>query len=673
MRSAVDTLVTFDCFDTVVTRTVGGPRSVSYLVAARLKASGLLTGSPELIASARVRAEELVYERLGDRYTLSDIAVQLADLLGAEPEAAADLERIELEVEREISRPVPAAVAQVEAARASGAQVGFLSDTPLPHVHVEGLLRAAGAMRDGDLLWVSNELAASKDAGTGYFEVARRLGGAPRTWQHFGDSQRGDVRMARLSGVSGTWEPRAQLTRYEQLLEDAAASTGGFTSLLAGASRRTRLVLEVERPDMDRDRAAVVAGVAAPLLVGFVLWCLRRAQRAGCRRIYFMARDGQVMLAVARRLVDGLGLDLDLRYLEASRYAWLLPSMAEVDEERLAALLGRQEEVTVRKCLAWVDVVPEEVAESLEGAGFPHSTWDEGLDEDAVARVVRLMAGPELRDVVGERKDLRTSVTRDHLRQQGLLDGEPYALVDIGWQGTVGRLLTAVLAGCGGQPPAVECYFGLTLPRHDAPGRTLHGYMYDEWRGTGAGARFVDDWVALEVFSAPTHGRVRGYERVDEDVRPVHGSDAGPAKALAWGLGDVRHALDVFCDELSASLTVVDPYVDVRAVTWQGLRTFWQHPTEAEVRAWGDFPVAEDDEVQYPVAEGFSGREVLRAVAARKPRLRRRGTWPAGVRARASAPVRALDRGAKVAGVLTRKALRARSFAVGRQRLARGG
>ena len=91
----------------------------------------------------------------------------------------------------------------------------------------------------------------------------------------------------------------------------------------------------------------------------------------------------------------------------------------------------------------------------------------------------------------------------------------------------------------------------------------------------------------------------------------------------------------------------------------------------AEVRAWGDFPFEEDDTSHYAIAEGFTTREVLRSLADRSPRLRRRGSWPAGVRARASRPVKLLDRGARTAGTVIRKASRARTFAVGRAHLHR--
>lgn len=306
----MDRLVTFDCFDTVITRAVGAPSSVGHVVARRLAAAGVVEVEGARYVELRSAAASMVFRRCGDDHDLDDIAVQLADLLGLEAATAAELARVELEVERELSREVPGARALVEEARASGAQVGFLSDTPLPHDVVAGLLTAAGLLQDGDLLWVSNELRAGKERGTAYFEVARRLGGAPADWRHVGDDARADVKMARLSGVVPQERGGGRLNRYERRLDAAAAATGGFSSLLSGASRRTRLLVRERRPDAPRAEVAVLAGVAAPLLVGYLLWALRQAERAGASTVLVGAGADDPALLVAQRLAAALGTGL---------------------------------------------------------------------------------------------------------------------------------------------------------------------------------------------------------------------------------------------------------------------------------------------------------------------------------------------------------------------------
>lgn len=269
-------LMTFDVFDTVLTRAVGAPRSVGYVLAERLRRSGVVAVSPEVFVEAHQRAEHLAYLRFGERRGTVHACAQLADLLGLEPCLAPVLEQAELDLELDLIRAVPGQLAAVADARATGAQVGFLSDTPLSRTAVEAMLRRAGVMQDGDLVWVSNELGAEKGTGRAYAAVVRELGRVPAVWQHRGDNRRSDVTMARVSGVTADWTPAASLDRYEQLLEASSSATAGMSSLMAGAARQARLALGHSDDPAGDARSAAVTGVIGPVLAALVLTALRR-------------------------------------------------------------------------------------------------------------------------------------------------------------------------------------------------------------------------------------------------------------------------------------------------------------------------------------------------------------------------------------------------------------
>jgi len=87
---------------------------------------------------------------------------------------------------------------------------------------------------------------------------------------------------------------------------------------MAGASRVTRLTWADHKPDAF---VRVLAGVAAPLLTGFVLWLFQRASGSGIKTLYFIAREGEVLFQVAQVLNVRLDLGFDLRYLYVSRQA----------------------------------------------------------------------------------------------------------------------------------------------------------------------------------------------------------------------------------------------------------------------------------------------------------------------------------------------------------------
>ncbi|WP_380165743.1 hypothetical protein [Jannaschia sp. R86511] len=438
-------------------------------------------------------------------------------------------------------------------------------------------------------------------------------------------------------------------TRYERLLQEHAPATAGMSALLAGASRLARLELLAAEPGLPPARSDVVCGAAGPLLAGYVLWCLRQAERAGARRVYFLARDGEILLRMARHLAAGAGLDLDLRYLEGSRRAWLLQSVAGPGgRDVLAAVLGRDEKVTVHNCLAWLGVQPRTVSAALAAAGLPEPTWDTHLGPQRLGVLLDVMVSPEVLALAGGED---ADAAARYLAQSGLQDGTPYALVDADGRGSVGRLLATLVRGVGGSLPAVECYLTLNGPVHDAPGRNLRGYLHDEWRGLGT-ARTTDLWVAMEVFTAAEHGRVEGYRLVDGAAEAVHGPVVGDL--AGWGLGQVRDGLERYAAVLGPLLPLLGPALDCRVATHAAVLEFWERPTPAEVRAWGDFPF-ESDADTYLLAEPFTTREVWASVRERRLRFRRRGTWPAGTLHSSPWPVRLVRRAADDARSLRRR------------------
>lgn len=909
----VATIMTFDCFDTVITRAVGSPTAVGYVVAARLRAAGVCDVERGAYVAYRQQAERMAVKRLVDEATLTDVCAQLADLLGLPPGAAEDLARTEEDVELELSRPVPGGLLAVERARAAGHEVAFLSDTVLSSPMVGRLLDRSGVRQGGERLWVSNELGASKARGGAYAAVAKAVPSLPLVWRHVGDDDRADVLMARAAGVMPEHAPAGRLNRYERAWDSGAQASAGFSSLLAGAARRTRLLTGVEHPDgaparsttlagivaplaagyllwaleaarargcdvlevgsapgtaavalaealnegtgahvtvvaaggapsapggtvarlawgwsssvsggrsapgldlrwcspadvtglgyladgatglgpalvagttaesisrelaralpqvealasavagdgglgsvlttftrelagvMDlldtgadvrapawkavrravesgrpratkRDRVArrwrsvrqhagslttvtsrrllpsrtdsnlgatryedrlraaateqqvlpalladaslavradaspslpvglveVSAGVVGPLLSGYVLWCLERAREAGCRRVCFVARDGEVLLRIAQRLVAASGEEgWDLRYLHGNRRAWLLPSLTGPTVEQVMAVASRGGATSVRSMLEWVSVEPEEIADALARAGQPVGTWDDALPVRRHRAVLAVLTDPAVAALVQARADEAAALAETYLRAQGLLEAEPFAIVEMEGHGNVGAMLSALLERLGARPPAVECYLALTKAEA-APGRNALGWVYDAGRATGAVDRGGEAYVATEMFTAGSHGSVIGYRaEPDGAVVPVLAAREN-ARVLAWGLERYRALLDRYAEALGSLLADAggtggpSGTADVQQVTWAVLRDFWEHPTRAEVRAWGGFPSPGERELA--IADGFTTRQVLESVRRRKLSMRHPGTWPAGVRRRA--------------------------------------
>jgi FMN phosphatase YigB (HAD superfamily) len=632
-------VASFDVFDTLVTRAVGEPAAMFLLLGHELARAGTVDVGAEVFARQRREADERAFALSGGDPPLDLVADELARALGR-PELAPALHAAELDLEHRLTRPVPGARERLDAARARGDRVVFVSDTNLREPELAALLERHGMREPGEAVFASCELGASKSRGTLFPRVAQALGVHPRQITHHGDNATADVRNGRLSAWRTVHLPDASLNRYELALERHRTATGGLTSLMAGASRLARL----RQPAADaRERALVdtAAGVMAPVLVGWTLWVLRRAQQEGLRRLYFVSRDGQVLLELARRLEPQLRTGIDLRYLHGSRQAWLLAGVG--DAAAVEELNDDRDFRSVRTVAANYGLEASDLAPFLPEALRDPAAWDRDLGATERESVTALASRDEVRAMVRGIADDRLERLGAFLRQEGMADAARAGIVDVGWRGRTTLALASALERSGLPLPGRYFFFGLGPDAHEVVGPRLapllEAYHYDAAAGHGYVEHPSGLAGCIEMFCAADHGTVTGYERRDGTIAPVLAPP--PTATLAWGLPLVRATAYAFADALVLDEGLVDVRADVRPAVRDLLALFWEEPTPAEVAAWGPFPI-DVDQAHTKTTEMASPVDLAavatQARATGRIQLRPTLSWPVGT-ARRSGPV----------------------------------
>jgi hypothetical protein len=381
---------------------------------------------------------------------------------------------------------------------------------------------------------------------------------------------------------------RASATRYERRLEAAAADGLALAADFARAARAARAAV----PAADARAAAlrdVAAGVAAPMLAAYVLWILGEAAARGTVRIHFLARDGQVLWELARRLAPRLHPGIDCRYLAASRQIWTRAISAAPDHHWL--WYGAGPGTTLAGLLRRLAVPGAAVEGALAAQGFPRDTWSRPLTAAEAARLRAWLAGPDFAAAAAPARAASRRRLLAHLVQERVIDAAPAAIVDLGWSGSLHDSLSRLLAEEGARP--VDCYlFGIEPVKDASLLDRRHGYFFDANRGEGADvfARAEDRRAFLEVFCAADHGTVTGLrETVDGRIEAeVDEGWAGPV--AAWGLPTVRAAIVAFAEALGLEAAAPAEARALRPVIADLLRAFWLSPGPAEARAWGAFP-----------------------------------------------------------------------------------
>ncbi|WP_121251062.1 hypothetical protein [Nocardioides ferulae] len=629
----------FDVFDTLLTRRVGDPEALLDLLAARLSERGLLTGTAAGFAAARRRYEAELTRLTGRHAPLPEVHAATAAALNEPPERVDAWVAEEERLERELSVPLPGARALVAAARAEADQVLFVSDTPHSPELVRDLLDAAGLVQPADRVLTSAGRPHSKSRGGFFAAIARDLG--PGDYHHVGDNRRSDVAGARAEGWSARWVPAGRLSRYERLLEEHARPTGGLTSWLAGASRLARL--EAQQQGVPAPVAEVSSGAFAPLLVGYALWVAGQARRLGVKRLYFVARDGQVMLDAARPVLAQVAPELELRYLHGSRQPWIFGASATSDVvlERWAT---PRLDFTPRTALARVGLTPERAHALVGDPVTDPSRADTPLTAEERTHLAGLLQREPLLPVVREGAERTAQETLAYLRQEGLLDGVPSALVDAGWEGRTAAAFDHLVARGGGSR-AEHLVLGV-LPSAADPRREdgvrMTPWLFDRQRNPGAWPAFQAPNMLVEMLCAGTTGRTLGYRVGPDEVEPVLAA-ADNEPVLAWGLPQMQAVAVRVAELVAPHLDESALHADLRGAVEAVLRAFWTEPTKAEARAWGSFPWEEEIWPPFvPVAQRITTTDVVARWRRGDRRLRRNNSWRAGSAVVSGQPWRAV-------------------------------
>lgn len=383
----------------------------------------------------------------------------------------------------------------------------------------------------------------------------------------------------------------------------------------------------------------------APTLVAWVLWIMRRSVETGCKRIYFVSRDGQILLDVAQRLEPQIRTGLELRYIYGSRHAWFLAGSESETDVRLMLDL-HEDFLSVRAAIEGAGLVPEQAVELLPRHLQMPAQWDKNLTARERAAVFNNIVSARGRELAAAAQLVRKAALIDYLGQEGFADGVPFALVDVGWRGRMARALASAIQGSQLALPKRLLYFGLT-----AEAQKLHNVARltksEAWFfGCAPGQARVQPPPSLsaliEAFCVADHGPVTGYEWRDGVATPVTKPD--PADVVGWGLPLVRATTAAFVDSLHLNEHSVDPWVDLRGAIRDVLNLFWLSPSQQEVAAWGAFPITVDQAhtALGTLAEPVRLAYVIESLRSGRPKLRRRPTWPMGTALVSGTPYRIL-------------------------------
>lgn len=210
----------------------------------------------------------------------------------------------------------------------------------------------------------------------------------------------------------------------------------------------------------------LTACVTAPVLYGYVWWCLQQALHDKLSTLYFLARDGHVLCRIAQQFCQMYHLPLQCRYLYVSRLSLRMPMYHKMGEEAYALLLVRGAKLTPRHTLERLCLNATERQAVYSEIGLSAENENQLLSRDAFSDLCqRLRKSKVYHDFLMEKSQAAYAAAVGYFRQEGLLNAGTIGIVDSGWNGSMQNCLAALLESTGENVPAIKgYYFGLFQP-----------------------------------------------------------------------------------------------------------------------------------------------------------------------------------------------------------------
>ncbi len=608
-------IASFDVFDTLLTRRVGSPNAVFLLLGKTLLKKGTIDCTAQEFAYSRQEAQNLSLSKAeGKDFSLAQIYNELSLSLHLNEEQAQFILSEELAMEGLLLIPVPGALERVEREETAGKEIIYISDMYLPSYFIKEQLKKY-RFPSAERIYVSNEYAKTKSSGALFNHIATELKLGPEKFFHFGDHAKSDFEVPIRLKWNAQHYKEIRPNRYEKLLNDRTWQTDGMSAAMAGASRYSRLSTKVTNSH-ERYIRDISAGVVGPVFTGFILWLLRKSVESNIKTLYFLARDGQIYHKMAEVLVRKLNLDLKLKYLYASRKAWRFAALTSIEEEDFKSwILVKKGNFTVSQVFKRVNLIARDFDAILKAHGFPEENWNNKLLASQIPLLKNVLKTDEVnRAILAKAKEQRAYLLQ-YLKQEGLTDGDTYAIVDIGWTGTSQDNLAKILQHVNMPAPA-GYYFALKDKgfHTDVYGKK-EGFIIDQSLKTGYVVDFIGLGSLIESFCHADHGSLSYYNIVDNRVTPVLEHEKNE-RVIKWGLHLSQETLCSFCEHLFVDQKLINPYKNLVVLVMMVMKNFGRKPNYNEASTWGSlmFECNQEETKWSKLSKPYALKEVIQAL-----------------------------------------------------------
>ena len=568
----------FDIFDTLITRDVYKPTDIFIFLGKKLRDKKIIEITPFEFMKKRIEAEK--FARINSNFeeiTLDEIYLVLSNLVSFNLEDINEVKFLEEEIEFNFSSPIE------ENRRLTSYESILISDTYFKKEFLASLLKKNNiSYRD---IFVSSEFRKTKHHGSLYDEVIK----AYNDLIHSGNDLYSDYMIPKAKNIPAIHYSNSSPSRYEKLIYENSHIPFDIKTLIAGCMKSTRLSRHYEYEHLQAIHE-LSSNVIAPFLFLYTYWVIKQAQIIGLDKLFFIARDGQILYEIAKLTKKRFNLNIEISYLYGSRKAWHLPATTQIDEEALDWILDPTFFLSINDICKRVDINYEDIKSEIKTSVQP----DKNLTYDEREEIKKLFfSNLRIKNLILKKAREKRELVIEYLKKEGFEKNKNIGIVDVGWRGRQQVSLSKLLQ-LGNIYPVNGLYgFYIALTKSVSP------YNKDTFITFFDKNKYSDILYypgLYESFVASTHGSCIGYNKQNGEIVPILREEKNK-DILDWGL-EVQHlAIKIFADKISKYIHEFNIHIDnEQKISYLLLAEFLQFPDKKYSKVYKKLRVYEDQE-----------------------------------------------------------------------------
>lgn len=336
-------MISFDIFDTLITRKTYYPQGIFLLVGQQLidALKDIKDYTYNNFHTLRINAEKdarRYAEQDGrEEITLDEIYDLLTIRMSLSKENIECIKKLEIQTEIDNAYPIIKNIKLLKSLVDKGEHIVLISDMYLREGIIREILLKQDPVFEHIPIYISCERKKTKRSGSLYFDVAQLENESFSNWIHYGDNRKSDYLMPRMLGIDGRYIPLEDLTPWESELGKKLVLESNLTlQFCFGAARNIRREKELGWA------GKIGSSVGGMILYPYVFWLLQKSVQLGIKRLYFIARDGYILKKVADLIIKNQSLDIKISYIYGSRKAWRTSAFSEIDKQKVIMYLSQE-------------------------------------------------------------------------------------------------------------------------------------------------------------------------------------------------------------------------------------------------------------------------------------------------------------------------------------------